>query len=459
MKILRLSFFALLILCSLSLHAQMAPAGLPKSKAQFNALTHKASQGDLYAQYTVAYCYMNGIDGVVGVKFSKGKKMLQDAADKGCAEACHLIYKLEPVENEYYRDQAVAIYKKQATGEAFYKIADLYSNDRLVCQRWLKTAMDFGYAKAQSDLSAMYNRQANKSDYDSFATWLAAIEPYSKAAISKTKEDTPRAVSYDDLDTNIPETDKRNTRTIAVIIGNEHYQKVPDVPYAANDATIFAQYCEKTLGIPAVNIRSYSDATYGTIVDAVSDMKSIVDAYKGDINVIFYYSGHGIPNEQSRKAFLLPVDADGKNTDICYPLNKLYDEMNNMKVNSVVAFLDACFSGSMRKGDGTFASAHGAHGVAMVAKKEIPQGNTVVFSAATGDETAYPYTEKEHGMFTYFLLKKLQQTKGNCTLGELSQYVEDNVKQKSVLYNRKTQTPTVDPSPAAQGIWQSRTLR
>jgi hypothetical protein len=38
----------------------------------------------------------------------------------------------------------------------------------------------------------------------------------------------------------------------------------------------------------------------------------------------------------------------------------------------------------------------------------MPQGNMVVFSAAQGDETAYPNNDEKHGMFTYFLLKKLQ---------------------------------------------------
>ena len=82
---------------------------------------------------------------------------------------------------------------------------------------------------------------------------------------------------------------------------------------------------------------------------------------------------------------------------------------------SVTVFLDACFSGTKRE-SGMLAS---ARGVAIKVRDEVPQGKLVVFTAAQGDETAYQYAEKGHGMFTYFLLKKLQESKGDVTLGEL----------------------------------------
>ena len=87
-----------------------------------------------------------------------------------------------------------------------------------------------------------------------------------------------------------------------------------------------------------------------------------------------------------------------------------------------------------------------------------PQGNVVAFSAATGEETAYPYAEKGYGMFTYFLLKKLHDTKGNVTRGELSDYITEEVKKTSVVNNRKKLTPTVVPAPRMTS-WRERTLR
>ena len=132
-----------------------------------------------------------------------------------------------------------------------------------------------------------------------------------------------------------------------------------------------------------------------------------------------------------------------------------YDELKNLGANKVSVFLDACFSGAQR-GEGMLAS---ARGVAIKAKQAVPQGNMVIFSAASEDETAYPFNEKGHGLFTYYLLKKLKETKGNVTLGELGQYICEKVAQESVVTNGKSQTPTVVPSSAMSGEWRNWRLK
>lgn len=257
------------------------------------------------------------------------------------------------------------------------------------------------------------------------------------------------------IDQNIPASGVINARTFAVIIGNENYSLVAKVPFAKNDAQVFAEYCRKTLGLPDKNVRTYGDATFGMMKNAIKDIQNISNAYSGNINVIFYYAGHGIPNEQSKDAFLLPVDADGRETEICYPVSRLYQELGGLNAQRVVVLMDACFSGAQR-GDGMLAS---ARSVALKPKPSTPQGKMVVLSAATSDETAYPYKEKGHGMFTYFLLKKLRDTKGGCTLKELGDYIQQNVIQQSVVVNRKKQTPTVIPSQAVINSWQTMKLR
>lgn len=256
------------------------------------------------------------------------------------------------------------------------------------------------------------------------------------------------------LDINIPETNEENKKTFAVIIGNENYERVTKVKYALNDAKVFASYCKKTLGLPKENIRVYRDATFGTMLSALDDIKSIASAFEGDLNVIFYYAGHGVPSESDKAAYLLPVDASGQNTEVCLSTKRLYDTLDGLHAKRVLVFMDACFSGAQR-GDGMLAS---ARGVALKVKQDAPKGNMVVFSAATGDETAYPYKEKGHGLFTYYLLKKLQDTKGDVTLGELSEYVNKEVRRQSVVINHKSQSPTVVPADGMSD-WSNIKLR
>lgn len=269
-----------------------------------------------------------------------------------------------------------------------------------------------------------------------------------------SKQDIKAGTVMSDVDKNIPETKSVNDKTFAVIISNENYAMVSKVPMALNDGATFSRYCRKTLGLPKNNIRLYQDASFGVMIRALRDIKDIAEAYPGDIRVIFYYAGHGIPNEATKDAFLLPVDADGTQTEGCYSLNRLYSELGSLNAKSVVVFLDACFSGANRDG-GMLAS---ARGVALKARQEAPQGNMVILSAASDDETAFPYKEKGHGLFTYFLLKKLQDSKGNVTLAELGDYVITNVRQQSVVINRKSQTPVITPSTTMSNSWKSMKL-
>ena len=184
-------------------------------------------------------------------------------------------------------------------------------------------------------------------------------------------------------------------------------------------------------------------------------LKQVSDAYKGSAKIIVYYAGHGIPDEATKDAYLLPVDGFGTDITTGYSLQALYTTLGELKAKSITIFLDACFSGSTRDGN-MMAS---ARGVAIKAKSSTPKGNMVVFSAASGEETAYPYREKNHGLFTYYLLKKIQTSKGNITLGELQSYITDEVAKRSIVVNGKSQTPTVSSSANIGESWKSWTLR
>lgn len=257
------------------------------------------------------------------------------------------------------------------------------------------------------------------------------------------------------IDQNIPTNPSSNGMTFAFIIGNEKYQRVAAVPFASNDARIFAEYWKRILGLPEKNVKVYENATYGTMIGAVSEIQKIARAFKGDINVIFYYAGHGIPNEATGDGYLLPIDADGLNMRVCYPLSQLYKDLGEMQAKSVTCFMDACFSGAQR-GNGMVVA---ARGVAIKAKADHPTGKTVVFTAATDKQTAYPYEEKGHGMFTYYLLKKLRETKGDCTLGELGTYISDEVAKQAVVTNGKEQTPIVLTSAGVAENWKTMKLK
>ena len=246
-----------------------------------------------------------------------------------------------------------------------------------------------------------------------------------------------------EVDKNIPVNSLNNNNTFVIIIANENYQNDAKVDYALNDGRIFKEYCIKTLGIPESNIKLSPDATLNNLRNNISWIKDVASVYKGEAEIIFYYAGHGVPDDSSKEAFLLPVDGDGRlASQTGYSLKQLYSDLASCNTKSTIVFMDACFSGAQRNGQ-MLAS---ARGVVIKAKDDAPQGNMVVFSAASAEQTAHQFADKQHGMFTYFLLKKLQETNGNVTLGDLGSYLIDNVSRESIVRNSKLQTPTVTPS-------------
>ncbi len=303
-----------------------------------------------------------------------------------------------------------------------------------------------------------YGKLASKAVERSSDKFLNAIQENFQfvAQSTSTPLRTTQPIAGNSIvDKNIFVNKEVDNTTFVAIIGNEKYSDVAEVPFAENDARVFGEYCKKTLGISEKHIHLYINATYNDIRKAVSWLKQGLSAYEGQGRVIFYYAGHGIPDEADKSAYLLPVDGIGSDIESAYPLTKLYETLSELPAQSVTVFLDACFSGTKRDGQ-MLAS---ARGVAIKAKPAEAKGKMVIFTAAQGDETAYPFTSQQHGMFTYYLLKKLQETKGDVTLGELGDYLTKEVKRQSFDENSKPQTPSVNASASLANSWKGMKLK
>ncbi len=258
------------------------------------------------------------------------------------------------------------------------------------------------------------------------------------------------SIGRSDVDVAIPKRSVQQQNTFAVIIANENYEREKKVDFAYNDGEIFKDYCIKTLGIPNEHISYHSNATLNNMKFAVNWIKEIAEAFAGNARFIIYYAGHGIPDEVRSDAYLLPTDGFCSDLSTAYKLSSLYEALGSIQAERIVVFLDACFSGVQRSGE-VMAS---ARGVALRARIDKPKGNMIVFTAASGVETAWPYAEKQHGLFTYFILKKLQSSNGRVKLGELTDFVRSNVARISIVANKKSQRPIVIAADKVKSIWR-----
>lgn len=260
-------------------------------------------------------------------------------------------------------------------------------------------------------------------------------------------------IGKSDIDINIPTTESVRNNTFAVIIANENYDNEKIVQYAYNDGQVFKDYCRKTLGLPEENIHFRPDATLNNMKFELNWLKAVTKTHP-NAQIIFYYAGHGMPDDSTRESYLLPVDGYSTVSSTGLKLSELYASLGDFPAKNVLVMLDACFSGADRS-DNVMAN---VRGVRIAPRIDKPRGNVIVFSATSNQQTALPYQEQSHGLFTYFLLKYLQNNPKETNLGTWFDYIRTNVSQKASVINSKEQTPTAIVSTSLTASWQSLSL-
>ncbi len=257
------------------------------------------------------------------------------------------------------------------------------------------------------------------------------------------KEYIETASLRSDVDINIPINNTVDENKFALIIGNEDYSSFQqglssemNVTYAINDASIFKEYCLKTLGVSSKNIIYLVNATVGKMSQSIDKIKNLISITGGNAIVYVYYAGHGLSDEKTKEPYIVPVDVNGTDLSSAIKLSSFYAKLTEYPAKQVTVFMDACFSGGGRESGLVY-----TRGVKVTPKSDYLTGNIVVFTATSGDESSLPWKEKQHGLFTYFVLKKIQESKGMISISELNIYLKDKVMLESIRSNSKLQSP------------------
>ena len=263
-------------------------------------------------------------------------------------------------------------------------------------------------------------------------------------------------VQFSDVDIDIPDVATPDPLKFALIIGNEDYSSYQtnlraesNVEFAVRDAEVFKEYAIKVIGVPEENIIFVKNAKVMEMHRAINQFNSIAKNAKGKASLYAYYAGHGFSDDQSREPYLIPVDVSGNDIQYAIKLNDFYKKLTEFPTKRVTVFLDACFSGGGRD-LGLIA----ARGVKVRPKETTLKGNIVVFAASSGDQSSLPYRDKYHGMFTYYLLKKLKETKGEISLFDLSDFLSTEIGIRSVMINTKEQNPQTNISSELGNSWK-----
>lgn len=225
---------------------------------------------------------------------------------------------------------------------------------------------------------------------------------------------------------------------IAVVVGVERYRvDMPVATGAERDAKLFAAFAEKTLGLKRSNVRLLvgTDATRSSI-DAVLDEWLAKNA-TADGELFFFFAGHGAPEPETSRGYLVPWDADPKyikSQGIAF--DDLVARLAKVGAKQTFAFVDACFSGA----GGRSVLAEGTRPLVRVKGLESAGGVTLL-TAAGPDETTGA-AGSGHGLFTHHLLAGLNgkadaDGDGALTMAEVAGYATAKVKEDAARDNRE----------------------
>ena len=219
----------------------------------------------------------------------------------------------------------------------------------------------------------------------------------------------------------------------ALVIGISNYDNLDSLSFCKNDGETISKI------LKSLNYKIF-DTLIGYVQwqnmrDAIFDFFTDPKTTPND-TLIFYYSGHGVPDSNG-DIYLstsdLHPDNPRKRGFAFDDLTKLLQECISTKI---VVILDSCYSGSAKISKGHEEDIVKIASAAIQKKSnEIITGEgRCILAASQARQEAYILEEKNHSIFTYYLLQGLSgedgesiDKYGNVTVDTLGKYVYNKI--------------------------------
>lgn len=130
----------------------------------------------------------------------------------------------------------------------------------------------------------------------------------------------------------------------ALVIGDDHYQHLPQLRTAVNDARAVGKLLRESYGY---DVTLLVDASRSDILGALAELRR--DLSTSD-NLLVYYAGHGWFDEGTRRGYWLPVDATEQDPSNWISAADITDILRAMQARQVLVVADSCYSGSLTRG-------------------------------------------------------------------------------------------------------------
>ncbi len=223
-------------------------------------------------------------------------------------------------------------------------------------------------------------------------------------------------------------------RRMALVIGNDAYEKVAKLEKAGNDALAMA----RELRAAGFEVLQHRNLNYRGMVKAV---ETFINRITGGDQVVVFFAGHGVQIRSG--SYLLPVDieasSEGEVEKTAYGLTDLTERLSEAKASFALVIIDACRDNPLKSRGRSVGSTRGLSAI------EPPKGQMVVYSASKGQQALdrlSDHDQNPNGVFTREFIARMKRP--GVRIEDLMREVQDAVEvlaskisheQRPALYN------------------------
>jgi tetratricopeptide (TPR) repeat protein len=234
----------------------------------------------------------------------------------------------------------------------------------------------------------------------------------------------------------------------ALIVGVDEYEskKIDRLGGAVADAKAVRDVLVKYADFPERQaILLTSDGVLKPTTRAMlTQLEEIRQAIKPDDLLLFFFAGHGVEVDGQR--YLLGYDTDisgpGALKATSLAAGTLMHELDTIRANHRVIMVDACRNDPTKGLRPNVADE--AFEAAFTLQPAREGGVRATFLSTSKGQSAYEWTERRRGFFSYFIEKGIggeAANRGKVTLTSLIDYLNESVPQAVRQYRNREQTP------------------
>ena len=252
----------------------------------------------------------------------------------------------------------------------------------------------------------------------------------------------------------------------ALLVGiNDYPNDISPLRYCVADVVAFRDTLINVASFKKDNIFLMTDGMEGqmepTNINIIKRLGILAKQVKSSDTLVFYFSGHCIVNDGN--SFLLAANSDTTTQDTLemsgVPLDRVSKILSLVKAQQLLTVIDACRYNpeASRSGEDNVLTDEFSKGfkIRRNSGNSQPSVSATLYACNVG-ERAYEWSEKGHGVFSYYLLQGMNghaaNGQGQVTVTDLAEYTQSKVMDWAKTYRNKKQTPWLDQSGGAKLI-------